>query len=211
MNAINPDRDIEAVLQDRFVPPSAVTIAALRANLASVADRDGLLDVAYRELDSPYGPLLLASTPAGLVRLAFAIEDHDAVLGELAAAVSPRILRQPARLDAVSRELDEYFAARRRTFTAPVDLQLAHGFRYEVLLHLRSVPYGATTSYTELAAASGSPAAVRAVGSACARNPVPLLVPCHRVVRRDGTIGDYRGGTEMKRALLAMEAAPPRG
>jgi methylated-DNA-[protein]-cysteine S-methyltransferase len=182
-------------------------LARLRARLVEDADRDGLLDVSYRTADSPLGPLLLAATPAGLVRVAFEGEGHDAVLAELASAVSPRILRSHRTVDAVARQLDEYFTGRRRRFDVPVDLQLARGFRRSVLLHLREIPYGSTESYATVARASGSPAAVRAVGSACATNPVPLVVPCHRVVRSDGTIGQYRGGTEAKRTLLAMEAA----
>jgi methylated-DNA-[protein]-cysteine S-methyltransferase len=149
----------------------------------------------------------VAATPDGIVRLAFALEGHDAVLDRLAATVSPRVLAAPARLDDAARQLDEYFAGRRRVFDLPVDLRLAQGFRRRVLDHLRDVPYGRTATYTALAAEAGSPRAVRAVGSACATNPVPIVVPCHRVVRTDGTIGQYLGGTEVKRALLAMEAA----
>ena len=104
-------------------------------------------------------------------------------------------------------QLDEYFAGRRREFDLPIDLQLAHGFRRTVLEHLLDIAYGTTASYASVAAASGSPAAARAVGSACAHNPLPLVVPCHRVVRSDGTIGQYGGGTEAKHALLALEAA----
>ena len=183
------------------------TIDRLRVRLARGAERAGVLDVAYRTLDSPVGPLLLAATTEGLVRVAFEGEDHDVVLGSLAEQVSPRILVAPARLDGAARELDEYFAGARRSFDVPVDLRLAHGFRRTVLEHLRSIAYGTTESYATVAAAAGSPAAVRAVGSACAHNPVPLVVPCHRVVRSDGTIGRYRGGTAAKQRLLALEAA----
>ncbi|MGI9023355.1 MAG: methylated-DNA--[protein]-cysteine S-methyltransferase [Acidimicrobiales bacterium] len=179
----------------------------LRARLAADAERAGLLDVAYRTVDSPVGPLLLAATEAGVVRVAFAREDHDHVLEVLAERISPRILRAPGRLDPAARQLDEYFAGTRRRFDIPLDLRLAHGFRRAVLDHLRSIPYGRTESYSAVAAASGSPAAVRAAGSACATNPLPLVVPCHRVVRSDGSIGQYGGGTEAKRMLLSMEAA----
>ena len=178
-----------------------------RARLAAAAEDAGLLDVAYRTVDSPIGALLLAATPQGVVRIAFDGEGHDAVLAVLAERVSPRILRSPGRLDDAARQLDEYFAGRRRRFDVPVDLRLARGFRRAVLDHLCSIAYGATESYATVAAASGSPAAVRAVGSACATNPVPLVVPCHRVVRSDGTIGQYLGGTDVKQALLTMEAA----
>ncbi|MEV6899233.1 methylated-DNA--[protein]-cysteine S-methyltransferase [Amycolatopsis sp. NPDC051372] len=177
----------------------------LRARLIAAAARDGLLDVAYRTVDSPVGPLLLAATGAGLVRVAFSVEDHGSVLAELAAAISPRVLSAPARLDAVSRELDEYFSGRRHAFDVAVDLRLAKGFRREVLRRLGEIPYGSTRSYSEVAAAAGSPQAVRAVGTACARNPVPLVVPCHRVVRSAGSSGRYRGGEEAKLALLALE------
>jgi methylated-DNA-[protein]-cysteine S-methyltransferase len=183
------------------------TQARLHDGLVARAADEDLLDVSYRTVESPVGPLLLAATPAGLVRVAFDREDHDAVLERLATDVSPRILRAPSRLDDVATQLDEYFAGRRRAFEFPIDLQLAHGFRRTVLEHLCDIAYGTTESYTIVAAASGSPAAVRAVGSACAQNPIPLVVPCHRVVRSDGTLGGYRGGIDAKRALLAMEAA----
>ena len=161
----------------------------------------------YRTVESPIGSLLLAATPEGLVRVAFEREDHDSVLERLATDISPRILRAPSRLDDIATQLDEYFAGRRRAFEIPIDLQLAHGFRRAVLEHLCDIAYGTTESYTAVAAAAGNPNAVRAAGSACAQNPIPLVVPCHRVVRRDGTIGEYRGGTEAKRALLTLEAA----
>lgn len=192
---------------DRIPSPDAATLARLHDELAARAERDGVLDVAYRTIDSPLGELLLAATTDGLVRVAFEREDHDAVLESLASAVSPRVLRAPARLDVVARELDEYFHGARRSFDVPVDLRLAAGFRRAVLAHLRTIPFGTTESYAAVARAAGSPNAVRAVGTACATNPVPLVVPCHRVVRSDGTIGQYRGGVEAKRTLLALEAA----
>jgi methylated-DNA-[protein]-cysteine S-methyltransferase len=179
----------------------------LHARLIREAEHAGLLDVAYRTVDSPIGSLLLAATPIGLVRVAFDREDHDAVLTELATAISPRLLRAAGRLDQAAGQLDEYFAGRRRVFTLAVDLQLARGFRRAVLTHLQAIPYGATESYARVAKASGNPTAVRAAASACSHNPVPLVIPCHRVVRTDGTIGGYRGGVEAKRSLLAMESA----
>ena len=179
----------------------------LRRRLAARAEDVGVLDLAHRTVDSPIGPLLLAASPAGLVRVAFEREGHDAVLAELATAISPRILSSARRTDAVARELDEYFAGRRRTFDVAVDLRLVHGFRLAVISHLREIAYGATESYAEVASAAGSPAAARAVGTACAHNPVPVVVPCHRVVRSDGTIGQYLGGVEAKAALLALEGA----
>jgi methylated-DNA-[protein]-cysteine S-methyltransferase len=188
-------------------PDDAVTLDRLRARLAATADDQALLDVAYRTLDSPLGSLLLAATDRGLVRVAFAGEGHDAVLQELADRVSPRVLRAPRRLDAAARELDEYFGHARSAFDLPLDLRLATGFRREVLEQLRGVAYGTTTSYAGLAARTHSPRAVRAVGTACATNPIPLVIPCHRVIRSDGTIGSYRGGAAAKQTLLALEAA----
>lgn len=182
-------------------------LGRLGSRLARSAERQGLLDVAYRHVDSPLGPLLLAATPVGLVRVAFAIEDQDQVLALLADRISPRVLLAPARLDEAARQLEEYFAGRRRRFELPIDLRLATGFRRAVLGHLLDVAYGSTASYATLAAATGSPRAARAVGTACATNPVPIVVPCHRVVRSDGTIGNYGGGTEAKRTLLRLEAA----
>lgn len=183
------------------------TMAALRARLAVAADRDGVLDIAYRIIDSPVGPLLVAATERGLVRVAYAREDHDAVLQQLADKISPRILRAPARLDAVTRELDEYFAGTRRTFDITLDWRLSAGFRSTVLHHLPEIGYGHTASYAAVAQLAGNPKAVRAVGTACATNPLPVVVPCHRVVRSDGAMGGYLGGVEAKRILLDLEAA----
>jgi methylated-DNA-[protein]-cysteine S-methyltransferase len=181
--------------------------ARLHARLTAAAQQAGLLDVAYRTIDTPVGELLLAATDEGLVRVAFPVQDHDAVLERLAATVSPRILRSPARLDAASRQLDEYFAGRRTEFELPLDLRLASGFRRTVLAHLPEIAYGHTESYAQVASAAGSPKAVRAVGTACAMNPVPVIVPCHRVVRSDGSVGGYAGGAAAKEILLRMEAA----
>ena len=181
-------------------------VTRLRTDLARRAQLAGLLDVAYRTLDSPVGLLLLAATPAGLVRVAYARENHDRVLGVIAERISPRVLLAPARLDRTSRQLDEYFAGERRHFELPVDLRLASGFRRAVLGRLLELDYGSTASYASVAASTGSPRAVRAVGTACANNPVPIVVPCHRVVRSDGTIGQYVGGPEAKRVLLDLEA-----
>jgi methylated-DNA-[protein]-cysteine S-methyltransferase len=182
-------------------------LTRLHHRLERTADADGLLDVAYRTVDTPVGPLLLAATTVGLVRVAYAIEDHDAVLAQLAGAVSPRILRAPARLDATARQIDEYFGKRRTAFDVPVDLRLADGFRRNVIQHLRDIAYGRRESYAAVAAAIGHPRAVRAVGTACAHNPLPVVIPCHRVVRSDGTTGQYIGGPVAKSTLLDLEAA----
>lgn len=168
----------------------------------------GLLDIAYRVIDSPLGRLLLAATEAGVVRVAFALEDHDAVLADLADRVSPRVLEAPARLDTATRALTDYLDGRSRQVDVPVDLRLLRGYRREVVGALPTIGYGRTATYAEVAAATGRPGAVRAVGSACASNPVPLVLPCHRVVRSDGSEGGYRGGPEAKRQLLALEATP---
>ena len=184
----------------------AVTTERLHQRLEMAATSAGLVDVAYRTVDSPVGTLLLAATDEGMVRVAFEREGIDAVLDDLARELSPRILRAPARLDAAARELDEYFAGRRRAFDLPLDLRLSHGFRRIVLGRLTEIGYGTTASYGEVADAAGNPRAARAVGSACRTNPLPLLVPCHRVVRSDGSIGQYLGGVEAKELLLRMEA-----
>ncbi|CAN5546454.1 methylated-DNA--[protein]-cysteine S-methyltransferase [soil metagenome] len=182
-------------------------VAALRRTLTERADAEGLLDVAHRTVDSPLGPLLVAVSEQGLVRVAFELEGHDSVLAQLADAVSPRILASAPRTDTVARQLDEYFAGTRRTFDLRVDLQLVSGFRREVIEHLPAIAYGTTESYAQVARAAGNPKAVRAVGSACGHNPVPVVVPCHRVVRSDGSMGQYLGGVEAKATLLALEGA----
>ena len=182
-------------------------LARLHARLVRAAAADGVLDVAYRTLETSLGSLLLAATERGLVRVAFEREGHDAVLAVLAARISPRILRAPARLDDAARELEEYLAGRRHAFDLPVDLRLATGFRREVLDHLPEIPYGRTASYTQVATAAGRPRAVRAVGTACATNPLPLVLPCHRVLRSDGSLGGYLGGAEAKKTLLELERA----
>ena len=181
-------------------------LGALHARLVVQAEQDAVLDVGYRTLDSPIGSLLVAATDRGLLRVAFAIEDHDAVLAGLAVSVSPRILRAPSRLDRVAIELDEYFTGRRRAFDLALDQRLTSGFRRAVLSHLPEIGYGKTASYAAVAAAAGSPRAVRAVGTACALNPLPIVVPCHRVVRSDGTMGRYRGGEVAKKLLLQLES-----
>jgi len=182
------------------------TMSRLHARLEQEAEADGALDVAYRTIDSPVGTLLLAATPVGLVRVAYDIEGHDAVLNRLADAVSPRILRSPLRLEATARQIDEYFAKRRTAFEIPVDLRLTHGFRRDVVEHLRDIGYGHRESYATVAAAIGRPGAVRAVGTACGHNPLPVVIPCHRVVRSDGSTGQYVGGPLAKSTLLDLEA-----
>lgn len=186
-------------------------LEGLRERLARQAESHDLLDVAYRTVDSPVGPLLLAATTTGLVRVAYDREGFEEVLARIAALVSPRILAAPARLDAPARELEEYFAGTRHVFTVPLDDRLSRGLRpgfaAAVRRYLPQIGYGHTRSYGQVAAAVGRAAAVRAVGTACATNPLPLVVPCHRVVRADGTPGGYVGGAAAKSALLDLEAA----
>lgn len=204
MNGIRNDDDLVALLSTHV---DAALLDRLHARLERDADRAGLIDVAYSTVDSPVGKLLLAATPAGLVRVAFAGEDHDRVLETLGEKLSPRILRAPKRLDEAAREIEEYFARNRRTFDVPLDLSLSRGFRRLVQTHLPEIGYGETRSYRDMAELVGSPRAVRAVGTACATNPLPIVVPCHRVLRSDGTLGGYIGGTEAKTALLNLERA----
>jgi methylated-DNA-[protein]-cysteine S-methyltransferase len=177
----------------------------LRTAVADRAQEQNLLDIAYRTVDTPVGQLLIAATPLGLIRVAYARQGHDAVLTALAEQVSPRVLFAPARLDSAARQFDDYFTGHRRHFELAVDLQLASGFRRTVLEALPDVGYGRTVSYGELAAEVGHPRAARAVGTACATNPVPLVIPCHRVVLGDGSPGAYAGGPEIKRVLLDLE------
>jgi methylated-DNA-[protein]-cysteine S-methyltransferase len=169
------------------------------------AAAEGLLDIAYATVDSPFGPLLLARTPRGLVRLGLPDEDDDETLFDLSEQISPRILEAPARLEEERRELDDYFEGRRRAFELPIDWQLSHGFLLRAREGIATIPYGETRSYADLARAAGNERAVRAAGTACSRNPIPLVVPCHRVVRSDGSPGLYAGGVEMKKRLLEME------
>lgn len=179
----------------------------LRSDPVRRADEAGPLDLAYRTLDSPVGRLLLAATPHGVVRIAFETEGFDEVLGVLADRIGPRVRRAPARLDPLASELDEYFAGHRHGFAVPLDWSLTSGFRRSVQQLLPSVGFGATATYKDLATALGNPGAVRAVGSACATNPLPIVVPCHRVLRSDGSLGGYRGGLSAKSYLLELEAA----
>ncbi len=180
----------------------------LHARLVTKAAATGDLDVAYRTVDSPLGPLVLAATPEGLVRVGFvATEGEEAILSDLSRRVSPRVLLSPGRLDKAAQQVEEFLAGRRGGFEIALDLSLATGFRGEVVRALTRIGYGSTATYGEVAGWVGNPGAVRAVGTACATNPLPLVLPCHRVVRGDGQIGDYRGGPEAKRTLLTLEGA----
>jgi methylated-DNA-[protein]-cysteine S-methyltransferase len=173
--------------------------------LAERASEEGLLDVAYTTTDSPFGPLLLAQTPRGLVRVGLPNQDSEALLAELSERVSPRVLEAPAEFDETRRELDLYFEGKLDGFDLPLDWQLSDGFRLRVLRAIARIPYGQTRSYTEMATRAGNERAVRAAGTACGRNPIPLVVPCHRVLRTSGALGGYGGGLPMKKALLELE------
>ena len=182
-----------------------VTQAVRRATDRAAAD--GLVDVAYCEVDSPLGPLVAAGSERGLLRLAYRDFNGglDEVLEHLALRVSPRILEAPARLDPVRRELDEYFAGTRRDFDVPVDWALTSGFTTKVLQATARIPFGGVSSYAGVAAEAGSPRATRAAGNALGSNPVPIVVPCHRVLRSGGKLGGYTGGLEKKEHLLRLE------
>jgi methylated-DNA-[protein]-cysteine S-methyltransferase len=173
--------------------------------LADAAAAEGLLDVAYASIDSPFGPLLIAATPRGLVKVGLPNYDAEETLEDLAARVSPRVLEAPTRLDDTRRQLDLYFEGRLHEFDLPLDWQLSKGFRRRALRAIDRIPYGRTRSYTQIATSAGNERAVRAAGTACGSNPIPIVVPCHRVLRSGGGLGGYGGGLPMKEALLRME------
>jgi methylated-DNA-[protein]-cysteine S-methyltransferase len=175
--------------------------------LSERAAEEGLLDVAYAKVDSPFGELLVAATPRGLVRVGLPNQDADELLEDLAARVSPRVLESPGSLDEARRELDSYFEGRLTDFSLPLDWQLSRSFRRRVLRAVAAIPYGQTRSYTQVASRAGNERAVRAAGTACGSNPIPIVVPCHRVLRSGGALGGYGGGLPMKEALLRLEGA----
>jgi methylated-DNA-[protein]-cysteine S-methyltransferase len=195
--------DLERELRSVEVGPGAVAYAVARLVRRAEAD----VDVAYAVVDSPLGELLVAVTPRGLVRVAYPTETEDAVLDELAARLSPRILRAPGRTDQVRRELEQYFGGSRRRFEVPVDWALTNGFFRKVLRATSRIPFGDVRTYGEMATRAGSPRAYRAAGNALHSNPVPIVVPCHRVVHADGGLAGYGGGVERKEYLLALEGA----
>ena len=186
-----------------------VDAAARRAaeELAGRAAEESLVDVAYASVPSPLGDLLVASTPRGLVRVAYDNEDRDRVLEELAGYVSPRVLEAPGLLEEARRELDEYFDGGRRGFDLEVDLSLVRGFTLKVLEATARIPFGSVSSYRDVAAMAGSPRAARAAGNALHDNPVPIVVPCHRVLHSNGGLGGYGGRLDRKEFLLRLEGA----
>jgi methylated-DNA-[protein]-cysteine S-methyltransferase len=173
--------------------------------LSERADVEGLLDVAYANVDSPFGPLLLAATPQGLVKVSLPGHDPDEALVDLATRISPRVLEAPTRLDETRRELDLYFEGKLTEFDLALDWRLSKDFRRRALRAINRIPYGKTRSYTEIARSAGNERAVRAAGTACGSNPIPIVVPCHRVLRSSGNLGGYGGGLPMKEALLKLE------
>ncbi len=181
----------------------------MKNSLEQLTDRaaaEGLLDVAYTTVDTPFGPLLVATTPRGLVKISFpSTHDTEETLEDLAKRISPRVLEAPAQLDEVRRQLELYFEGRLREFDLPLDWQLSKGFRRRALRAIDRIPYGRTRSYTEIARSAGNERAVRAAGTACGSNPIPIVVPCHRVLRSGGALGGYGGGLPMKEALLELE------
>ena len=201
----SPEDAVARALRRRAQEGQVTDMTDLLDRVTRRADAEGLLDVAWTETDTPIGLLRLAATPEGLVSIGF---DSDFDFADyLAAKVSPRVLRAPARLDEVRRQLDEYFTGRRHEFELPLDWRLSKGFRHKVLEELVQVPYGHTVSYKELAERAGSPTASRAVGGAMATNPIPIVVPCHRVLRTGGDLGGYGGGLDTKVWLLHLEGA----
>ena len=210
MNATNEHTDPRRVEESlrSAVQPAAADWERARRELAVRADAERLVDVAFERHDSPLGSILIGATIEGLVRVGLPAEDEDAVLDELARRISARVLRSPR--DSVTRarrQLDEYFRGQRRAFDVELDWRLTAGFRREVLRATAQIPYGETASYRQVATRAGSPAAVRAAGTALATNPLPILVPCHRVLRSGGALGAYRGGPEAKAQLLSLEGA----
>jgi len=195
--------DLERDLKAQTLPsePPQETLAGVTER----AEREGLVDVAYATVDSPMGELLLAATPTGLARVAYPVNGHDAVLADLARRLSPRVLEAPARLEQARRELDEYFEGWRQEFELPLDLSLTRGFSRRVLDATAAIGFGEQLNYRDVARAAGSERAVRAAGNALGANPVPVVVPCHRVLRSGGGLGGYTGGLENKRFLLGLE------
>ena len=186
------------------LPPGGPSAEALTA-LTARAAKEGLVDVAYAQVDSPLGPLTVAATARGLVRVAYPERPLDDVLAGIAEEVSPRVLEAPERLESIRRELDEYFEGRLRHFSEPIDWALSRGFFRRVLEATSRIGYGEVRTYGEVAASAGSPRAVRAAGNGLGSNPMPVVVPCHRVVRTGGGLGGYTGGIERKEFLLSLE------
>ena len=199
----------EALIRETIaaVEPPNLDLGAIAGRVAESGARDGLVEVAYTTTDTPIGELVLAATDDGLVRVGWASDERDRILTELSLAIGPRVLEMPARLDDVRRQLDEYFAGKRTDFDLELDWRLSRGFVRAVLTETWRIPFGETRTYAEMAAAAGSPRAFRAAGSALGANPIPVIVPCHRVLRSGGGLGGYGGGLPVKQQLLELEGA----
>jgi methylated-DNA-[protein]-cysteine S-methyltransferase len=208
---MTPSNELRSLKGGPHMTTLDAEVAAATAAALAAADAEGLVEVAMAHADTPIGMLTLAATNEGLVRVAFPRE-LDTIAEELAEKVSPRVVELPKRLDDARRQLDEYFDGHRHRFDLPIDFRLSAGFRRSVLeLLFERVGFGQTRSYAELAELAGSPRASRAVGSAMATNPIPIVVPCHRVLRTGGSLGGYGGGLEVKRYLLALEGGGDAG
>ncbi|TMK83594.1 MAG: methylated-DNA--[protein]-cysteine S-methyltransferase [Actinobacteria bacterium] len=198
---------VDEVLARARRAPAGEALATATARLIEAAEEEKLVDVVFARVDSPFGELLIASTPKGVVQLSLHGYDQNETLEDLATKVSPRIFESPRRLDDVRRELDEYFAGKRKSFDLPLDWQLSHGFALRVLKATARIPYGRVSSYRAMAEKAGNERATRAAGNALGGNAIPIIVPCHRVLRTGGGLGGYGGGLPMKEALLKMEGA----
>lgn len=192
-------KEIKTRLAGRAAPAPATD------GLIERAAEEGLVDVAYDAVDSPIGTLLVATTDEGLVRISFHSEAEDLVLEELARRVSPRVVKAPGKVALVARELDEYFAGRRKDFDVPLDWRLVGPYARKVLTATAAIPFGEVSTYREVARKAGNPAASRAAGNALGSNPIPVVVPCHRVLRTGGGLGGYGGGLDVKETLLRLE------
>ena len=206
--------ELEQALRSASLPPGDAGAAAAAGKLVARAEDEGLIEVAYGAVESPFGELLAAVTPRGLLRLSYDPSRNDAVLEQIAAKVSPRILEAPERLDPVRRQLDEYFEGQRRKFDLKLDWRLTRGFFQKILRETARVRFGELATYKQMAEAAGSPRAVRAAGNALGSNPIPIVVPCHRIVRTGGKLGGYGGqlgpyigGPGVKQRLLELEGA----
>lgn len=206
--------ELERMLKSAALPPGDAGAAAAAGRFLARAEDEGLVEVAYGSVDSPFGELLAAVTPRGLLRLSYDPSRNDEVLAAIAEKVSPRVLEAPAKLDPVRRELDEYFEGKRHRFDLKLDWSLTRGFFQRILRATAGVGYGELATYKQMADAAGSPRAVRAAGNALGSNPIPIVVPCHRIVRTGGkmggyggNLGPYIGGPGIKQRLLELEGA----
>ncbi|MEX0992565.1 MAG: methylated-DNA--[protein]-cysteine S-methyltransferase [Solirubrobacterales bacterium] len=200
--------DLTTMLKQARRSDVAEHASAVASSFSDTAAGSGMVDVAYTTMELPVGEVLVAATPRGLVRIAYGdFWDAEEALNDLAARISPRVLEVPSYFDGVRSELDEYFAGKRTSFDLPIDWSLTGGFTRKVLKHTAKIPYGEVSTYRDMAAAAGSPRGARAAGNALGANPIPIVVPCHRVLHSGGGLGGYGGGLEYKKLLLELEGA----